>query len=59
MLYVIYKQIMDEKTGAIKSIELKEIDGFETNAQKYTKLYNLQTYNKKAISYHYLGAKVS
>jgi hypothetical protein len=58
MIYVIYKQIMDEKTGKLKKIELKELDTFETTAQKFAKLYTLQSFNKKAISYGYLGVKV-
>ncbi len=56
--YLTYKEIRDEKTGKVRAFELKEIDNYESNAQKFSKLYNLQAINKKTTNYRYVAFKV-
>jgi hypothetical protein len=58
-LYLIYKQITDSN-GNVSKIELVECDLNEQNAQRFSKLYGLQTPAdlKNRISYHYIGTRV-
>lgn len=59
MVYFIYKTILD-KSGNILKAELVECDTNEQNANRFSKLYNLQVPVdlKQKIQFHYLGAKV-
>jgi len=59
IIYLIFKQIMDSQGINIKT-ELVECDINEQNANRFSKLYNLQvpTDLKKKIQYTYVGARV-
>jgi len=59
-VFLIYKQIMD-KQGNIVKAEIVECDTSEINANRFSKLYNLQvaTDLKQKIQYGYIGTKVS
>lgn len=58
-IFFIYKQIMDKHGNPIK-VELVECDANETNAVRYTKLYNLQIPMdmRDKIQYNFINAKV-
>lgn len=58
-VYLIYKQILDSQ-GNVSKIELVECDMNEAMAQRFSKLYGLQTPAdlKGRITYHYIGARV-
>lgn len=58
IVYVIFEQTTDPKTGKIQSINLKEIDMDESSAASYSKLYTLQSTNKKYKTHKYLAVKV-
>jgi hypothetical protein len=59
-VYVIYKQTTDKHGNIIKA-EIVECDTNEVNANRFSKLYNLQvaTDLKPKIQFGYLATKVS
>lgn len=58
-IYLIYKQIVEN--GNVVRVDFIECDTNETNANKFSKLYNLQIPAdlKNKISYNFIGARVS
>ena len=59
-VFLIYKQFMDAYSGEFYKVELVECDTDELMAQRFTKLYNLQTPVdlRNKISYTYVGSRV-
>jgi hypothetical protein len=59
-IFIIYKQILDAH-GQVLKIELVECDTNELMAQRFSKLYSLQTPVdlKNKMNYQYLGVRVS
>jgi hypothetical protein len=59
-IFLIFKQFMDYQTGQVYNVELVECDTDEHMAQRFAKLYNLQTPAdlKNKISYNYIGTRV-
>jgi hypothetical protein len=59
-IYLIYKQILDSQGNVVK-VELVECDMNETNAEKFRKLYTLQTAKdfKDKVLYQYMPVMVS
>lgn len=59
-IFLIYKQILNN-FGEIEKIELIECDANETMANRFAKLYTLQTPMdlKNKINYQYIGVRVT
>lgn len=60
IIYMIYKSILDVH-GTVIEAELVECDVNEQNAQRFSKLYNLQVPLdlKNKISYGYVASRVA
>ena len=60
-VFFIYKQLIDERSSQISSIELIECDGNEQSAASFAKLYNLQIPFdlRNKISFHYVPGRVA
>jgi hypothetical protein len=60
-VYVIFKQLVDEQTGNISSVEIIEGDINEQSAASFVKLYNLQIPFdlRNKVSYGYVPGKVA
>lgn len=58
-IFVIYKQILSSN-GNVEKIELVECDTNEAMAQRFARLYSLQTPAdlKHKISFHHVGVRV-
>jgi hypothetical protein len=59
-VYFIYRQLTDERSGLITSIDLIECDGNEQSAASFAKLYNLQIPFdlRNKVSFHYAPGRV-
>jgi len=59
-VFFIFKQVMD-KAGNVEKVELIECDTNEQNANRFAKLYGLQTPAdlKQKVSYSYVHARIT
>jgi hypothetical protein len=58
LIFIIYKETKNEKTGQTEKIDIIECDADEANARKFSRLYNLQIPidMRHKVSYNYMQA---